>query len=368
VHQELQLLKVALLGSNGFVGTRAVEMFFLGSQVEIRPIARNFAGLARSARFDIDSRVADAFDEEALANAFKGCDVLIHAAGGKPSMIVKTPGPIYRAAERAGIRRIVYVSTASVHGQDIPQGTTEDSELHLGHVMAYNNAKVRAERAFTALRDKGSVELVMLRPSIVFGPRSFWIQRFADSLLDHSAYVVDGGLGICNTIYVDNLVRAIELTLTAPNVDRQVFFVGEDELVTWADFYAPIADALGFDKSAIRSLPAPKMTLSLRERVSANADVKRLAQQLPRPVKERIKGLAYGKSPDPGSPWAPPSEAKVVASREMAMLHRNSVKLPSDRARRLLGYKPMPFIEGMHRSIGWLKFCGYPVVREASTG
>ena len=75
--------------------------------------------------------------------------------------------------------------------------------------------KVRAEWKLRKLRQQGNVELVILRPGIVFGPRSQWTAGFADDLLKNEAYLVDGGHGICNSIYVDNLVHAIHLALTA---------------------------------------------------------------------------------------------------------------------------------------------------------
>ena len=57
------------------------------------------------------------------------------------------------------MRRLVYVSSASVHGQAPVPGTNEDSPVKRRQPIAYNNAKAWAERRLLALRASGSVEL-----------------------------------------------------------------------------------------------------------------------------------------------------------------------------------------------------------------
>src|SRR5687768_18490876 len=101
------MLKVAILGANGFVGSRAVEMLHLGQLATVRPIVRTFAGLARCARFQLDSKVADATDEAALRSVLEGCDVVIHSVVGNPRTIIQSAIATYLAASKPGVRRLV---------------------------------------------------------------------------------------------------------------------------------------------------------------------------------------------------------------------------------------------------------------------
>ena len=95
----------------------------------------------------------------------------------------------------------------------------------------------------------------MLRPGIVYGPRSSWTGGLADEVLRGEAALVDGGQGICNAIYVDNVVHAIRLAASiAAGADGQAYLVGDAETVTWRDLYRPVADALGVD---IDRVPTP---------------------------------------------------------------------------------------------------------------
>ena len=111
------------------------------------------------------------------SDALAGCDVLVHCVAGDAKTIVGAAGPAYAAAQRAGVRRLVYLSSGSVHGQAPAAGTDETTPLRDDQPIAYNNAKVRAERQLQKLRATGDVELVILRPGIVTGPRSYWVDE-----------------------------------------------------------------------------------------------------------------------------------------------------------------------------------------------
>ena len=81
----------------------------------------------------------------------------------------------------------------------------------------YNRAKARAEATLDELRRATGVDVVVLRPTIVYGPRSdSWSTVVAQRLLWHTAFLVDDGANVCNAIYVDNLVDAMWLAATVP--------------------------------------------------------------------------------------------------------------------------------------------------------
>ncbi|MEX0599318.1 MAG: NAD(P)-dependent oxidoreductase, partial [Rhodothermales bacterium] len=174
---------IAILGASGFIGSRAVEMLHLGGVADVRPIVRTAARLAPLSRFDLDARIADARHQEALEAAFSGCDVVVHTVAGSCELIRSVIEPVYCAACRAGVGRLIYLSSASVHGQAPLPGTDEETALPRRHALPYNGAKAGAEQMLLRLRKKGDVEVVVLRPGIVYGPRSSWIGGFADTLL-----------------------------------------------------------------------------------------------------------------------------------------------------------------------------------------
>jgi nucleoside-diphosphate-sugar epimerase len=362
--------KFAVLGANGFIGTRITEMLGLSERVELRPIVRDYVSLARASRFDLDSRVANAFDQEALQIAFQGCDVVVHAVAGDIKTILGTLSPVYQAAQKAGVKRLVYLSSGSVHGQNPQPGTDERSALSAQQVLPYNNAKVRAERTLSKLRNRGDVELVILRPGIVFGPRSSWVINFADALLAGQASLLNRGKGICNSLYVDNLVHGIYLAATQPAIDRDVFLLGDQECVTWADIYRPIAEALEYELAdlpeGIVAEQDTKQALSWFERlepIRVSKPMQRILSSVPhrfRVAAYRAYETIFERSGD--SRPILPQHAQPVISREMAMLYSCRYKVPHSKAARLLGYQPpVSFPEAVRRTVAWLTFAGYPV-------
>lgn len=118
---------VGILGANGFVGSRIVEIFHLNTTATVRPIVRTISAMARCSRFALDIRVADGFDFAALRNAIDGLRYRYHAIAGDRRTILGTLTPVYRAAAASGVKRLVYLSTASVHGQAPAVGSDEGS-------------------------------------------------------------------------------------------------------------------------------------------------------------------------------------------------------------------------------------------------
>lgn len=371
-------MRIAILGASGFIGGRAVEMLHLERAAEVRPVARRAAGLAGAARFALDGRVADAFDAGALRMALEGCDVVVHCVAGDRRTILGTLAPTLEAADGAGVRRLVYLSSASVHGQAPAVGADERSPLRTRGQLPYNRAKVVAERTLLGLRHRHAVEVVLLRPGIVYGPRSRWTIDLAEDLLAGRACLVGEGEGVCNAIYVDNLVHAIRLAAAAPaaGVDREAFLVGDRESITWADFYRPVARALGLDLTDVcRVRPgdsARGQGADWWDRVLAARDTtagRAFLDLFP----ERLRSAVYsGLGAWHGFMRAPAAEDAVgpapsAPTLEMSLLQSCRHRLPHAKAREVLGYEPpVAFEEACRRTVGWLAFAGYPVRDDAA--
>ena len=359
-------MKWAVLGASGFVGSRMVERMHLTGESPVRPIVRGFTSLARLARFDLDWRVADLTDVAELTKALEGCDVILHSVVGDEPVILGSIAPVYEAAQRAGVRRIVYLSSSSVHGLAPDPSTSEMTALSDNQPFVYNNAKVRAERLWTKLRPTGKVEVVGLRPSIVFGPRSRWISDVAEQARHGTAYFLREGSGLCNTIYIDNLLDAIIDAAKAADIDGQYFLVRDAETVTWKDFYEPILEACGSDLEAVHQVEAPEFQPTWKDRLAGlrQSHLVKMIKPLSPRIAIRMGKAALNAVPAPveSSLWADTGKPSPNVTPEIAALQQCAWQMPRARAEKLLGYRPqISFAEGMKRSIGWLKFAGYPV-------
>jgi nucleoside-diphosphate-sugar epimerase len=359
---------IAVVGANGFIGSRLVEMLHLEGEMRVRPVVRRASALASAARFALEGRIANALDERALHDAFTGCDAVVHCVAGDTETIVESAAAVYAAADAAGCRRLVYLSSACVHGQSPAVGTDESSPLSDRQSIEYNNAKVRAERRLRELRERGRLELVVLRPAIVFGPRSSWIAGVADDVLAGRAHFAGDDSGICNSLYVDNLVHAVRLATSSSRADGGVYLLGDDVAPTWRELYRPIARALGHRVESFPIVPYQPPRWSTREaidRLRSSRAVQGVLVRLPEKLRRGLGALYAEMRGGDGRPGSLPSP-----SLEMTLLHGCRVRLPWHKAHEELGYSPIvSFEEAMRRSIGWLAFAGYPVeIGAAETG
>jgi len=354
------MVTVGVVGASGFVGNRAVEMLHDAGMV-VRPIVRRAENLLPFAQMGLEGYVANAFDQAALEKAFAGCDTVIHSVLGSAGLIRGSVAPAYRAAQKTGVRRLLYLSSMIVHTSAPAPGTTEATPP-IEHQPGFPThiAKIDAERQLLKLRQKGSVEVVIFRPGIVFGPRSRWVADLAAQLKQGTAYFINEGKGICNTVYIDNLIHAMQLAINAPGADGEAFFVGDREFVTWLDFYRPFAEAFGVNLANIPNLPVPTFTHTHKQQLVSSIRESALLQKLLASVsgdfKKTLKGLLANRPQTSVEPeattTAPP---QPVVTEMMAILQQSQYKLPFEKAERLLGYQPIvSFSEGCQRSIQWL--------------
>ena len=126
---------------------------------------------ARPARGDI-------LDRDALSTAMDGAEVVYHLAGVN-SFCLADPEPMLRAnvegsravvaaCKSAGVRRLVYTSSAATLGER--EGTTgsEESEHRGRYLSNYERSKHLAEEA--VMRERGDLDVVSVNPSSVQGP------------------------------------------------------------------------------------------------------------------------------------------------------------------------------------------------------
>jgi uncharacterized protein YbjT (DUF2867 family) len=187
------------------------------------PLVRSPNSLARLARFALPVRTVDFLNEKTLTESLQGCEMLVHAALGDELQIVRLAECIGRACGRAQVRRVVLISSAAVFGLVAPEGAGDLMEPQPPPNEGYGRAKLKAEHILQQAATRYGFELVTLRPSLVYGPRSPRMERIYRQISSGVAGVVDQGRGVFNGIYIDNLIEAVRLSLTCSNPGRWNF-------------------------------------------------------------------------------------------------------------------------------------------------
>lgn len=311
-------MKVAILGAGSALGSRLIESFHLGEGPSVAAIAREPAELAPAARFPIDLRVADIFDVDSLARSFSGCSAAVHALPVRLADLKRSAVTFSRAGAQAHLRRLIYVSTADVYGPNPPPGTDDKTSLHLQHASVYTQALITAERQFVAECRQLGLAGVVLRPTAMYGPRCDWLAQVIAELREGAAWLANRGHGICNCVYLDNVVAAVRQAFKAKAPTGSTWVVTDTETVTWREFYEAVALEL--------RLPATLRYLNDSESKASLAESATGFRTMPLP-------------------------AETVAR------HHCACKFSNARAVDELGLKSLiSFSEGIRRSAAWWRF------------
>ena len=166
-----------ITGATGIVGGALLR--HLAQQGDRpRALVRSEEGAAQVSKLGAAPVSGDISDPETLTPAFKGVDLLYHVAGlnvtcpRRPQELIEVNVDgsvnVMRAARRAGVRRVVYTSSAMVMGERRGEIGNEQTTHRGSYLSHYGRSKHLAEQAVVA--EAGGLELVIVNPSSVQGP------------------------------------------------------------------------------------------------------------------------------------------------------------------------------------------------------
>jgi nucleoside-diphosphate-sugar epimerase len=339
---------------------------------------------ARIGRLPIELCPGNLLDRNSLQSALGDASTVIHCGLGSARGIVRGTENLLSVCHEAKVKRFVHMSTAAVYGLTPPPGTEREEAPTRPTGDGYCDNKAAAERVVAKFGRRG-LPVVILRPSIVYGPYSAWSMRLIPELQGGQVALIDGGNGACNTTYVDNLVDAIFAAIENDQAVGQTFFITDGQKITWRDFIRAHAAMLGLNAElpgvskhdawrfysqrpgvAVGSIKAVGKILRSR-------DFRQLLLQIP--VAERTLTALWGRMQS--LPEAQQQKLrsrlgirpKSISSSQRGAFIPDEVTLATqtgtvffsiEKASKLLRYHPrIPFADGMGRVEQWLRFAHY---------
>ncbi|BBM03810.1 SDR family oxidoreductase [Microbulbifer sp. GL-2] len=257
---------ILLTGASGFVG-KVLLPTLRNKGYTVIPVYRQ----AGKGGFRIDSLSADTDWCGALENT----DVVIHTAARVHVMSENADNPLYefrkvnvdgtlklaREAASAGVKRFIYLSSIKVNGEstDGRAPFSADEECHPSD--PYSISKKEAEDNLLALAQETGMEVVIIRPPLIYGPG---VRANFQSMMSWLKKGIPLPLGSIDNqrslVSVYNLIDLILACINHPGAADQIFLVSDDMDMSIPELLNRLSKALGCRALLV---PFPKSLLVL---------------------------------------------------------------------------------------------------------
>ncbi len=244
-------------GATGLLGSHIVEQLRRRNQ-PVRVLVRPQSDRSWLQTQDVEFAEGDITDPASLRAACEGVDVVHHSAAK-----VGDWGPwedfqrytidgtrnMVDAAVAAGARRLVHVSSISTYGyytRDQLIDESFDLGYQLYHWAYYSKSKVAAERIAWDAHRAGRIELSVIRPAWIYGPRDrTTIARLYNMIKQGKAKILGAGDNRLNVVYAGNVAEACLLAAEKPEACGEAFNCSNDGEITQQEYFDLLADTIG---------------------------------------------------------------------------------------------------------------------------
>ena|SRR5690625_113916 len=299
-------------GSNGFVGSALFEHLVAGGFSVTGTVRQRV-----SSSSDLVP-IGEIGPDTDWSNALPGHQAIVHTAARVHVMEDSAADPLAefrwvnvegtlnlaRQAAQAGIQRFVFISSIKVNGEATEPGRPFRAEDPPAPLDPYGISKMEAEQGLRTLANDTSMEVVIIRPPLVYGPG---VKANFQAMMRWLQRGIPLPLGAIHNrrslVALDNLVDLIVTCLHHPAAANQTFLVSDGEDLSTTELLQRMSAALG---KPARLLPVPATLLSL--------------------------------------------SATLLGRRAMAERLVGSLQLDSSPARQLLGWEPKVSVEEALRS------------------
>lgn len=228
--------RVAVVGAGGYLGSALLEAAARRG-ADVIAVVRGAHSLPSVLRYPAEVVVTEGRADR-LASSLKGVGAVIDVSVGKAPEIPLAAAELAQVCEAVGVPRVVYTSSAAA--QPLRRRT-------LGRTRPgtyYGRQKARAESALARLMSTGH-ETVIVRPGLIWGPRSTWSIRHIDRLVSGDAFVPDAVIASSpHLAYGPNLADALLTLATEDGRQSGTFDYTDSWWSSWEQYFHSLATAL----------------------------------------------------------------------------------------------------------------------------
>jgi predicted dehydrogenase/nucleoside-diphosphate-sugar epimerase len=351
--------KILVTGATGFIGGRLVERLVRETGAQVRCLVRNLASATRLARLPVEIVRADLNNANDVDRAVQHIEYVFHCAYDRLSREQNINGlhNLITACAKHSVRRLVHVSSFGVY-EPFPDGPLTEETRDGDRSSVYVNTKLDLEKILFDIAGHQNVPATIVQPTIVYGPFcGTWTNAIAEMLIYGNVVLPGRGEGLCNAVYVDDIVDGLAIAALSPAAVGKRFIMSGPRPITWGTFFTAFAKALGTNPPSYwpRERIINESQGIFRELRLGLSDPRRIVKLLMRWNFAR-QALNAGLSVMP-APWQSFFKnyykdgrlgETFLPNSQLLALYSSQALATAEKARSLLGYQPrFDFQRGM---------------------
>ncbi|MDC0101072.1 SDR family oxidoreductase [Alphaproteobacteria bacterium] len=264
-------MNLLLTGATGFLGSRLVKAFEFAPDIDLTATIRRPVKMRAAKTIIMQELDANTDWSEALKNQ----NVVIHAAARAHIMTDDAADPMleYRRtnvdgtlnlacqAAAAGVKRFIFLSSIKVNGEETKVGRPFDADDMANPIDNYGISKAEAEKGLLKISSDTGLEVVIIRPPLVYGP------NVKGNFAKLSALIAKGvplPLAMVRNqrsfVAIDNLVDLIITCINHSKAANQIFLASDGQDLSTPELLNGMAKAMG---KTTKLFPLPSSLLNL---------------------------------------------------------------------------------------------------------
>ena len=262
---------ILVTGATGFVGQAVLGQLLEHESHNVTLALRVASGFDRCTAHVVGD-ITNATD---WSTALNNQQVVVHAAARAHIMKDEVPDPLEeyrrvnvdgtlnlaRQASVAGVKRFIFISSIKVNGEQTPLGQPFAADDMAAPKDAYGITKWEAEQGLGKIAAETDMEIVIVRPPLVYGPGVKGNFASIIKLVEKGFPLPLGAIhNQRSLVALDNLVDLIITCIDHPAAANQVFLAGDGQDLSTTELLLGLAKAAGKRSSLI---PIPSFLLML---------------------------------------------------------------------------------------------------------
>ena len=286
-------MKTLVTGATGLLGGHIVAKLVEGGRDEVRALARETSDTRWLAKLGVEIARGDLTDPSSLRRAMAGVEVVYHAAAKVTDwgplaeferVTVEGTRAVLEASVAAGVVKLLHVSTVGVYGLHCHRShlsgepVTEQSPLgqHLWSDDYYAATKIEAERLCLDCHAQAKLDVRVIRPAWIYGPRDrMSLPRLVQFLRKNAGVLIGKGDNRLSLTYAPNVADAALLAVDCDAASGECFNVSNDAEITQREYLSKVCVILG--------LGPPRKSIPYALAYHAASVLERVAKLLRRP-------------------------------------------------------------------------------------